>query len=114
VALLGVGIGTGTLMLSYRGSGRRGSQAVQFGVLPVSAVVGAILTAGEAKGASSNLPNLVVDAVRAGGLRQPPVSFDPGWRLGLVVLFAMLTVGAGALAISLGRPKLGVAVPLPL
>ena len=51
-------------------------------------------------GGSANLPSLVVEAVNSGGLGQPPVPFEPGWRFLLVVLLILLGAGASALGIA--------------
>jgi len=111
VALLGAVFGVGIVALAYRT--RRG-RGLQYLVIPVAVLVGAILVAPDARGGSASLPGLVVDAMRSGGLLQPPVSFDPGWRMILVVIFALLGAGATSAAISLRRPKLAVLIPVPV
>lgn len=110
IALLGVVIGVGLTFLSHR-SGRGVLQAL---VIPASAVVGAVLVAPQAKGGTANLPGLVAEAIQGGGLVQPPIPFHPGWRFILVVFFAVVGSAATSLAMSLRRPKLAVAVPLPV
>lgn len=110
VALAGVVLGAGMVGLSLR----LRTGIVQYAVVPVAALAGAALVAPFASGANSSLPAQVGDALSSGGLLQPPVPFEPGWRFILVVLFTVLTAGAGYLALALRRVKLGVAVPLPL
>lgn len=108
VGALGVLIGVGLVYLSYRASA-----VMQYLVLPVALVAGALLaTTGEVKGQS--LPAAVMDAFRGGGLLEPPIPFDPGWRFLLVVLFAFVGAAATAIAVSSARPKLAVAIPAPL
>ena len=111
VALAGVLIGGGLVFGSYR---IRRAANLQYLVIPLSAVVGIALVAPDAQGGSNGVLGLIEDAVRQGGLLQPPISFDPGWRAILVVLFALLAAGSASLGVSLGRPKLGVALPVPL
>lgn len=110
IALLGVCIGASVTYLSLRIN----RPALQYGVIAVAAVVGAILITPEARGGTANLPGLVVEAIRGGGLLQPPIAFNPGWRFILVVLFAIVSTGAISTAVSVGRPKLAVMIPLPL
>jgi transglutaminase-like putative cysteine protease len=109
VALAGIGVGAGLTFLSAR-LGR--SAIVQYAVLPVAAVVGAILATSAAGGGS--LPTLVVDAIRGGGLQEPPIPFDPGWRFLFVLLFAAVSGAGASLGVSMRRPKLAVGFPLPV
>jgi transglutaminase-like putative cysteine protease len=111
IALAGVALGAGLSWLATRLE--RGA-ALQYLVLPIAAVVGAILVAPAATGGTANLPGLVSDALRSGGLLQPPVAFEPGWRFLLVVLFAVMTSTAIGVSLTLRRPRLAVAVPLPV
>lgn len=110
IALLGVLIGAGTTYLAFRW----GRPAVQYAVVPVAALVGAALVAPAADGGTANLPRLVGEVLRGGGLQQPPVPFDPGWRFVLVVLFAVIGAAAVAAGVVTGRPKLAPAVPVPV
>ena len=67
------------------------------------------------RGASpSDLPALVGDAVSAGRLFRPPVPYDPGWTPILLVLAALLAFGGAYVAVTTGRPKLAIAIPLPM
>src|SRR5581483_9379571 len=103
-----VAIGAGMVAL-----GHRLRAPLVYAVTPAAAVVGAALVAPDATG-SASLPTLIVEALKSGGLLQPPIPFDPGWRFVLVVLFAVLSAGAASIALSTRRPKLGVLIPLPL
>jgi hypothetical protein len=109
VALLGVLVGAGFLLLASRG-GRLG--LLQYLVAPAAILLGVVLVAGDMAG--KTVLDLVREAVRNGGLLQPPASFDPGWRPLLVILFALVSAAAAGVAAGLRRPKLGVAVPAPL
>jgi hypothetical protein len=109
--LVGVAVGGGVTWLSYR---TRRPSTLQLLVLPVSALAGALLVMPAATGGSANLPNLVSEALRSGGLRQAPIAFDPGWRFVCVVVLAVTVSATMALAVSLARPKLVALVPIPL
>jgi len=110
VGLLGALIGAGIVGVSYR---TKSPSILQYLALPILMVVGAILVIPDATGGTANLPGLVAEAVRDGGLSQPPVPFAPGWRFILVVLVGVLGSGSAALSISLNRPKLGILLPVP-
>lgn len=110
VGLLGPLVGAGLMGLSYR---MRTPAVVQYLVAPVLVLVGALLVVPDATGGSANLPGLVAEAVREGGLSQPPVAFAPGWRFILVVLTGLLAAGSAGLSISLNRPKVGLLLPVP-
>ncbi len=111
VALIGPLLGAGMVAFSYR---TRRPSIVQYLALPAALLVGAILIIPDATGGTANLPGLVAEAIRTGGVAQPPIPFDPGWRFILVVLTAVLATAAASLATSLDRPKLGIFMPVPL
>jgi hypothetical protein len=111
VGMLGALIGVGIITFSFRS---RRPAFMQYMVLPAALLLGAILVAPDAGGGTANLPGLVLEAIRTGGIAQPPIPFDPGWRFILVVLAAALGAAAAASSISYDRPKLGVFMPLPL
>jgi hypothetical protein len=110
VAVAGVVVGAGLAYVSHRM--RR--PFLQYLVLPLGALAGLGLMLPYARGGTATAPALIIEAVRQGGLAQPPVPFDPGWRFILVVVFSILAAAAVALAISNNRPKLGVLIPVPL
>lgn len=84
-------------------------------VVPVAGLLfGAALVAPDARAGTSSLPALVLDALRSGGLLQPPVDFAPGWKLIFAVVFVMLAAGAVGVAVATSRPRLAAAVPMPL
>lgn len=108
IGILGVLVAVG---LAWAGRAIRRELLAQVLTLPVAALVGAFLVLPDARGGSATLPSLVVDAVRAGGLLQPPIPLDPGWRLILVVVAALVTSASLALALGTSRPRLAVALP---
>ena len=111
VGLLGPAIGAGAVALSYR---TRRPSLIQYLALPAAIAAGALLVIPDATGGTANLPGLVAEAIRTGGVAQPPIAFDPGWRFILVVLTAVLATAGASLATGLNRPKLGIFLPVPL
>jgi hypothetical protein len=110
VGLLGVVIGGGIVLLTMR---RPGGAYLQLLVIPVAAIVGAVLVAVDSH-TGGGLTYQISQAVNNGGLLQPPVPFEPGWRFILVFIFALLTAGGAALGITLRRPRLGVSLAVPV
>jgi hypothetical protein len=110
LALGGAVLGVAIVAAASRGSR---SAVLAYLVVPAAAVAGAIATAPVARGGTSNLPNLVREALRAGGLLHAPLPFDPGWRFLLVVTPAVLGAAALGLALARNRAALAVVVPLP-
>jgi transglutaminase-like putative cysteine protease len=109
VALLGALVGVAVVTLGYRS--RR--PALWQYLAPVAAVaVGFLLLLPNLSDGS--VLSLISQAVRSGGVSHPPVLFDPGWRFLLFVLVALLGASATTLAVSLGKPKVGLALPAPL
>jgi hypothetical protein len=111
VGVLGAAIGAGTVVLSYR---TRRPGFVQFLVVPISLAVGALLILADATGGNANLFGLVLEALRSGGLGSPPVPFDPGWRVLLVLVAAVLGSASASLAVGYSKPRLGVMLAVPL
>ena len=109
VGVLGAFVGAATVAASSK---LRNPTTLQFLALPLGIVVGVVLTAAVAGG--SSVPTLIVEAVKAGGLSQPPVPFDPGWRFLLVVLTCSIVVSAATGAVAFGRPRLSVFLPAPV
>lgn len=110
-AVLGAVIGVGLIAVSYR---TRHTTFVQYLVLPVAVAAGAALAFTAASAASlADVPPLVADALRTGGLGQPPVPFDAGWRFIVVVVFAVVGAAGTSLALGLGRANVGVFLPVP-
>jgi hypothetical protein len=109
IGVAGALLGAGFVGLSYR---MRNSTVLQFLAVPVAIVVGFALVAPSAAGTS--VPSLVVEAVKAGGLSQPPAPFDPGWRLLLLVLTCTIAVAAATGAVAFNRARLAVFLPAPV
>jgi len=53
-------------------------------------------------------------AVSNGGLLQPPVAFDAGWRFVLVALCLFVAAATTTLTLTTSRPRLALALPLPV
>jgi hypothetical protein len=109
VGLLAAVLGVGVVLLSTR---MRRPSVLQYAGAGVAVLVGALLVAPFADG-GADLPSLVAEAVRSGGLGQPPVAFDPGWRFLLVIAVALLGQTSAGLALAYGRPRIAAAVVLP-
>jgi len=112
VCLFAVAAGTVAVGVAQR-SGRA---ALQYFIVPGSFVVGylAALLLPNPTGTTGTVPELVRRALSNGGLDQPPIPFDPGWRFLAVGLLTLVAAAAASLALGLGRPRLAVIVPLPL
>lgn len=109
--LLAAVLGVGTVLLSYR---TQRPALLQYSVPVVGAAVGAVLALLAASGGDTNLPSLVAAALRQGGVSHPPVPFDPGWRFILVLLVTSLGGATTTVAVTVGRPKLAILIPVPL
>jgi hypothetical protein len=109
IGIAGALIGAGMVGLSYR---MRNPSLLQFLALPTAILVGAVLVAPSASGTS--VPQLVIDAIKAGGLSQPPAPFDPGWRFLLIILTCAIAVAASTAALASNRSRLAVFLPAPV
>lgn len=83
-------------------------------LFPVALVVAAAASVVPRGASPSDLPTLVGDAVRAGRLFRPPVPYDAGWTPILLALAALLAFGGAYVAVTTRRPKLAIAIPLPM
>ena len=111
LAVLVALVGPAMVLASYRTAR---PALVQYLAAPVAVGLGAVMALGGGGTGSATLPTLIADAVRGGGLGQPPIEFAPGWRFLLVTLLVLLGAGAASLGIGLNRPRLGVAAPVPV
>lgn len=102
-------LGAALVAVSYR-SRRPGP--IQWLILPAMVVIGA--AASSTGGGSASPLQLVEEALRAGGIGQPPIPFDPGWRFLLVMLLGTATAGVAMVAVAFETPKLAVFGPVPL
>jgi hypothetical protein len=88
---------------------------IQWALLPAVLVLGtASLVPASPSGGPSALPRLMGDAIRSGRVLRPPVPFDAGWRPILIMVIGVLAFGTAWVAAALQRPKLAIAIPLPL
>jgi transglutaminase-like putative cysteine protease len=92
-------------------SRRPGLLQVAFPFVAVGVGVAGLVLRGESPG---DLPTLVADAIDSGRLFRPPVPFDPGWTVILVLLMGCIGYGAAWVAAALDRSRLAIAVPLPV
>ena len=67
-----------------------------------------------APGGPGELPSLVGDAIEAGRSIRPPVPFDPGWRVLIIVVIGTIGFAAASVATTLARPRLAILIPLPV
>lgn len=109
VGVAGAVVGVAAAYASTRSSR---PSLVQYAGAALAVVLGALLVLPDATAGTSAL-GLVEEAVRGGGLGDPPVAFDPGWRPLLLIATALLGEAAAALALALRSPRAatGVAVP---
>lgn len=106
VSIIGVACGVLPLLLASR---RAKPGLLAYAPLPLALVVATIAAA--ASGDGANLPSLLKDTLRGGGLQNPPIPFDGGWRAIVVILFAFVAAAGMTLATSLRKPKLAVGIP---
>ncbi|HUR50411.1 MAG TPA: transglutaminaseTgpA domain-containing protein [Acidimicrobiales bacterium] len=109
VGLVATGVGVGSVYLSTRA---RRPSVVQYGGALVTLVLGSALAV-TFSGEDTGLLGLVGEALRGGGLSQPPLAFDPGWRFILFVTVALLGAACAALALSFDKPRSAALLTLP-
>ncbi|TDE09896.1 transglutaminase domain-containing protein [Jiangella asiatica] len=85
---------------------------MQLLAVPAALVAGSLLVLPDSGGDLGELPGFVRDAFEQGGLSTPPIAFDPGWRVIVVVLCTVVVVTGVALAVEFAMPRLALAVPL--
>ncbi|MEA3055425.1 MAG: T N-terminal domain, partial [Actinomycetota bacterium] len=108
--LFGAGLGAGWALVALR-SRRTSIAQAAFPLVALLAGAVGLLTRGESPG---EMPKLVGDAIDSGRLFRPPVPFDPGWSVILIVLFALVGFAAAWVGAGLRRARIAVAIPLPL
>jgi hypothetical protein len=109
IGLLAAALGVG---VAYASTRVRNPSLVQYGGAALVVVAGALLVV-PFTGEGTSLPSLVVEALRSGGLGQPPVVFDPGWRFLLLVTVALLGEACAGLALALDKPRAAALLALP-
>lgn len=112
-ALLAAVAGIGWLTFTSRFPARAGLQYLLAPIAFVVAVLAALVLPNPT-GVTGTIPELVIRAIRNGGLLEPPVPFDPGWRFLLVALFVLVGGAAASLAMGWRRPYLAPVVVMPL
>ena len=110
VGLVAAGIGGGSIYLSTRA---RRPALVQYAGAGATIVMGAVLAVSSTGGADTDLAGLVIEALRGGGLGQPPLAFDAGWRFVLFVTVALLGGSSAGLAHSFNKPRMAALLALP-
>ncbi|HEX9890172.1 MAG TPA: transglutaminase domain-containing protein, partial [Nitriliruptorales bacterium] len=83
----------------------------QLFMLPGAIVLAALFTVVTTGVEVTQIPDLVVESLRQGGLALPPVAFDPGWRVLVVLISAFVTITGATTAVSLDKARIGVAIP---
>lgn len=109
LALLCVAVGVGWAAFTSR-SGR----PVLTGALLVPAAFAAASLITVATDSRVSPLEAVQAAVGGGGLLQPPVPFDAGWRFVLVALCILVSAATATLTLTSSRPRLALALPLPV
>lgn len=104
------GIGAGWALFCARSA----RPALRQAGFPLVVLAVAALTLVGAPGGPGALPTLVGDAIDAGRAIRPPVPFDPGWQVLILLVLGTVAFGATVVAIDYQRPRLGVLIPLPL
>ena len=112
IALFGGLFGVFWAWLTLRSPGKE--TTYQATLVPSSLVLALILMIPAGGGGPGEMPKLVRDAIASGRLLRPPVPFDPGWRPILMVVFGLLGYAAVWVGTSMERPRLAIAVPLPV
>lgn len=112
VAVAAGAVGVGGVAFALR----RGRVALQYLLVPVAFAAGysVALLLPNATGVRGTVPELVRAALSNGGLAEPPIPFDPGWRFLVVVLAVLVGAAAASIATASTRPRLAVLVPLPV
>ena len=109
VGFIGPAIGAGLVALSFRTSA---GWFLRVLVTPIAFAVGVLVSLGQPGGGGNPL-EVIADAIRAGGLSQPPAPFSAGWSIILIVLTSAIAVAAASAAMTFARPVLAASVPVP-
>lgn len=110
----GLGLGAAALGAGWALASARSHRvtAMQAAAPLVLLVVSAALLV-TAPGGPGSMIDAVRDAIDAGRSIRPPVPFDPGWRVLMVMAIGMLGFGTAAVSLGANTPKLGIVLPLP-
>jgi hypothetical protein len=66
------------------------------------------------EGGPARVVSSVRAALHAGSLLQPPVPFDPGWRVVVIAIMGSLGFAGAWIATAMGKARLGLALCLPV
>jgi hypothetical protein len=102
--------GAGFAVLAQR-SRRRDSLLAAF---PLLLVIVATASLVGTDGGPARVVSAVRAALRAGSLLQPPVTFDPGWRVVVIAVMGSLGFAGAWIATAMGKARLGLALCLPV
>ena len=102
--------GAGFAVLAQR-SHRRDSLLMAF---PFLLLVAATASLVGAPGGPARVVSTVRAALHAGSLLQPPVPFDPGWRVVVIAVMGSLGFAGAWIATAMGKARLGLALCLPV
>jgi hypothetical protein len=83
-------------------------------LFPVGLLAVGALSLVTAPGGPVKMVSLVQAALRSGSLLQPPVPFDPGWRVILIVTLGLLGFAGAWIATAMNKSRLGLALGLPV
>lgn len=109
ICLGAVALGAGVVAASFRTAR---PAVLHYLLAPIALVAAAAVSVPVAQGAT--LPDSIVAAITNGGLLQPPVAFDAGWRFLAVLLLASVGAATALLTATTTKPRLSLMVPLPL
>jgi hypothetical protein len=107
----GAAVAGAVLAVLAQRSRRRDTLLVLFPFILLAVATASLVTA---PGGPASVVSLVRKALRSGSLLQPPVPFDPGWRVVLIVTLGLLGFAGAWLATALGKSRLGLALGLPV
>ena len=109
LGVIAAAVAVGCIIASYL---LQRGQFVRLGFIVVTVVAASLASA--AGGGQLSPVDAVTTSLSNGGLLQPPVPFDPGWRFILVALVACLGAGTTSLVAAGRRPRLSLMLPLPV
>lgn len=87
---------------------------VMHALLPLVLLLVSAISLVPAPGGPGELPTLVTEAIDAGRAIRPPVPFDPGWRVLILLVIGVIGFASAWVGLSYQRPKLAILIPLPL
>lgn len=104
-------VGGAAVAVAAQRSRRREAALLGF---PVLLLLVALASLVGAPGGPARVVPLVRAALHSGSLLTPPIPFDPGWRVVIIVTLGMLGFSGAWIATALAKPRLGLALGLPV